>query len=228
MRFGDLPSWAVELSALIREAICVGDASAGLGAEATNEDEDACPLPSDLLWREPFFDQMIANRYRPGEVRNCLRFTRKTYVSFRKGMHSFLFALLTWITLLLSTVGHLCSRRSDALWRWDRDRLARVSLCDALQSSRSSLWHPEARGQCQWIYCRGPRSAEPGLPCAHVWRCKVSVDAWDQPETRQAAVGWQGARAAQEDLCYVEKTPAFYGLDHWSWQWTNCSAVTGQ
>uniref|UniRef100_A0A804MVX9 Fe2OG dioxygenase domain-containing protein n=2 Tax=Zea mays TaxID=4577 RepID=A0A804MVX9_MAIZE len=67
MRFGDLPSWAVELSALIREAICVGDASAGLGAEATNEDEDACPLPSDLLWREPFFDQMIANRYRPGE-----------------------------------------------------------------------------------------------------------------------------------------------------------------
>lgn len=68
MRFGDLPSWAVELSALIREAICVGDASAGLGAEATNEDEDACPLPSDLLWREPFFDQMIANRYRPGHL----------------------------------------------------------------------------------------------------------------------------------------------------------------
>ncbi|CAD6252711.1 unnamed protein product [Miscanthus lutarioriparius] len=65
MRFGDLPSWAVELSALIREAICVGDASVGLDAEVTNEDEDACPLPSDLLWREPFFDQMIANRYRP-------------------------------------------------------------------------------------------------------------------------------------------------------------------
>lgn len=67
MRFGDLPSWAVELSALIREAICVGDAGVGLDAEVTNEDEDACPLPSDLLWREPFFDQMIANRYRPGE-----------------------------------------------------------------------------------------------------------------------------------------------------------------
>ena len=75
MRFGDLPSWAVELSALIREAICVGDASVGLDAEVTNEDEDACPLPSDLLWREPFFDQMIANRYKPGEVRNCLMFT---------------------------------------------------------------------------------------------------------------------------------------------------------
>ncbi|CAO2144984.1 unnamed protein product [Urochloa humidicola] len=67
MRFGDLPSWAIELSTLIREAICVGDVSVDVGAEMTNEDEDACPLPSDLLWREPFFDQMIANRYNPGE-----------------------------------------------------------------------------------------------------------------------------------------------------------------
>ncbi|XP_066379301.1 uncharacterized protein [Miscanthus floridulus] len=71
MRFGDLPSWAVELSALIREAICVGDTSVGLDAEVTNEDEDACPLPSDLLWREPFFNQMIANRYRPGYLCSC-------------------------------------------------------------------------------------------------------------------------------------------------------------
>jgi hypothetical protein len=83
MRFGDLPSWAVELSALIREAICVGDAGVGLDAEVTNEDEDACPLPSDLLWREPFFDQMIANRYRPGEVRNSLIFRRKHIVQKR-------------------------------------------------------------------------------------------------------------------------------------------------
>ncbi|KAG2563921.1 alkylated DNA repair protein ALKBH8 homolog isoform X1 [Panicum virgatum] len=67
MRFGDLPSWAVELSTLIREAICVGDVNIGVDSEMTNEDEDACPLPSDLLWREPFFDQMIANRYNPGE-----------------------------------------------------------------------------------------------------------------------------------------------------------------
>ncbi|KAF8665957.1 hypothetical protein HU200_054043 [Digitaria exilis] len=65
MRFGDLPSWAIELSALIREAICVGHVD--VDAEMTNEDEDVCPLPSDLLWREPFFDQMIANRYNPGE-----------------------------------------------------------------------------------------------------------------------------------------------------------------
>ncbi|RCV39387.1 hypothetical protein SETIT_8G220200v2 [Setaria italica] len=67
MRFGDLPSWAVELSTLIREAICVGDVNVGVSAEMANEDEDACPLPSDLLWREPFFDQMIGNRYNPGE-----------------------------------------------------------------------------------------------------------------------------------------------------------------
>ncbi|KAL6654307.1 hypothetical protein ACP70R_007772 [Stipagrostis hirtigluma subsp. patula] len=67
MRFGDLPSWAVELSALIREAICVGDVDDGVDTELTNEDEEACPLPSELLWREPFFDQMIANRYKPGE-----------------------------------------------------------------------------------------------------------------------------------------------------------------
>ncbi|KAJ1276647.1 hypothetical protein BS78_05G230300 [Paspalum vaginatum] len=67
MRFGNLPYWALELSALIREAICVGDVSVGVDAELSNEDEDACPLPSDLLWREPFFDQLIANRYKPGE-----------------------------------------------------------------------------------------------------------------------------------------------------------------
>ncbi|KAF0896178.1 hypothetical protein E2562_019668 [Oryza meyeriana var. granulata] len=67
MRFGDLPSWAVELSAVIHEAICVGDVNASCGVELKNEDEDACPLPSDLLWRKPLFDQLIANRYKPGE-----------------------------------------------------------------------------------------------------------------------------------------------------------------
>ncbi|TVU23737.1 hypothetical protein EJB05_26116, partial [Eragrostis curvula] len=67
MRFGDLPSWANELSMLIREAICVGDVSAATDAELTNENEYSCPLPSDLLWRDPLFDQLIANRYKPGE-----------------------------------------------------------------------------------------------------------------------------------------------------------------
>ena len=71
MRFGDLPPWAVELSALVREAICVGDVDASVGAGWMNEDEDACPLPSDLLWREPLFDQLIANRYKPGYLCPC-------------------------------------------------------------------------------------------------------------------------------------------------------------
>lgn len=48
-----------------------GDVNVGVSMELTNKDEDTCPLPSDLLWREPLFDQLIANRYKPGEVRNC-------------------------------------------------------------------------------------------------------------------------------------------------------------
>lgn len=72
MRFGDLPSWAIELSVLIHEAICVGDVNVGVGMELTNDDdEDTCPLPSDILWREPLFDQLIANRYKPGHLCSC-------------------------------------------------------------------------------------------------------------------------------------------------------------
>ena len=72
MRFGDLPPWSVELSTLVRECICIGDINVGMGQGWMNEDEDACPLPSDLLWREPLFDQLIANRYKPGEVGTVL------------------------------------------------------------------------------------------------------------------------------------------------------------
>ena len=53
MRFGDLPSWATEISNSIYD-------------EAKKE---ACPFPSDLLLREPLFDQLIVNAYQPGEVR---------------------------------------------------------------------------------------------------------------------------------------------------------------
>ncbi|XP_010429769.1 PREDICTED: uncharacterized protein P8A3.02c [Camelina sativa] len=52
MRFGNLPSWAIELSDLIRETV---------------ESVDLRLLPSDLLWREPLFDQLIVNLYQPGE-----------------------------------------------------------------------------------------------------------------------------------------------------------------
>lgn len=71
MRFGDLPPWAVELSVLVREAICVGDVNVDFGPDSSEENEDSCPLPSDLLWREPLFDQLIANRYKPGYLCSC-------------------------------------------------------------------------------------------------------------------------------------------------------------
>ncbi|KAJ8510879.1 hypothetical protein OPV22_001313 [Ensete ventricosum] len=70
MRFGDLPGWAVELSRLVREAVRYSDTSPGEGKESTlgNHHEEACwPLPLDLLWREPLFDQLIVNVYNPGE-----------------------------------------------------------------------------------------------------------------------------------------------------------------
>ncbi|KAJ3681382.1 hypothetical protein LUZ60_015871 [Juncus effusus] len=60
MRFGDLPKWALELSSLIREAVCAPDMK-------VDEHLQEGPLPSDLLWREPLFDQLIANVYKPGE-----------------------------------------------------------------------------------------------------------------------------------------------------------------
>ncbi|OAY82433.1 Uncharacterized protein P8A3.02c [Ananas comosus] len=60
MRFGDFPEWATELTSLVREAVCVSEIS-------SRADQEACPLPLDLLWREPLFDQLIANVYKPGE-----------------------------------------------------------------------------------------------------------------------------------------------------------------
>ncbi|CAN6969781.1 unnamed protein product [Brassica rapa subsp. trilocularis] len=52
MRFGDLPSWATELSDLILESV---------------ESVDLPVMPADLLWREPLFNQLIVNLYQPGE-----------------------------------------------------------------------------------------------------------------------------------------------------------------
>lgn len=57
MRFGDLPSWAADLSGLIQEAAALPDA-------------ESHPIPGHLLWRDPLFDQLIVNVYAPGEVRN--------------------------------------------------------------------------------------------------------------------------------------------------------------
>lgn len=56
MRFGDIPMWALELSSSIRKVVLFSD---HVGET----------MPSDLLWREPLFDQLIVNVYQPGEVR---------------------------------------------------------------------------------------------------------------------------------------------------------------
>lgn len=62
MRFGDLPAWGIDLSASIREVV--------LSSNYVIDDgkSEPCPFPPDLLWREPLFDQLIVNVYRPGEV----------------------------------------------------------------------------------------------------------------------------------------------------------------
>ncbi|RRT81426.1 hypothetical protein GW17_00011315 [Ensete ventricosum] len=59
---------------LVREAVRYSDTSPGEGKESTlgNHHEEACwPLPLDLLWREPLFDQLIVNVYNPGEQGIC-------------------------------------------------------------------------------------------------------------------------------------------------------------
>lgn len=65
MRFGDLPEWAVELSSSIHEVILSGICAAEL--ESCEKGKETCIFPQDLLWREPQFDQLIANMYQPGE-----------------------------------------------------------------------------------------------------------------------------------------------------------------
>ncbi|KAF8387841.1 hypothetical protein HHK36_026502 [Tetracentron sinense] len=69
MRFGDLPTWATELSQCVREAICFSEYVPGCAdlAVCHEDTKKACLLPSDLLWREPLFDQLIVNVYQPGE-----------------------------------------------------------------------------------------------------------------------------------------------------------------
>ncbi len=78
MRFGRLPDWALDLSAQIRNSVLKFksmDSKCSTKTEPISSPSVAvqsqCPLPEDILLREPLFDQMIANSYEPGEVRFC-------------------------------------------------------------------------------------------------------------------------------------------------------------
>ncbi|XP_073156106.1 uncharacterized protein P8A3.02c isoform X2 [Henckelia pumila] len=68
MRFGDLPCWAIELSYNIRENVlfcgCVPEFTDSI---TVDKNEKACPFPQEILWREPLFNQLIVNKYQPGE-----------------------------------------------------------------------------------------------------------------------------------------------------------------
>ncbi|XVE98404.1 hypothetical protein REPUB_Repub03eG0103800 [Reevesia pubescens] len=73
MRFGDLPVWATELSNSIREAVLLGDhVSEPIDLATSNGGTKPYLLPSNLLWREPLFDQLIVNVYHLGEVRHLI------------------------------------------------------------------------------------------------------------------------------------------------------------
>lgn len=71
MRFGDLPPWIIELSDSVREGILLSyPALDPLDMGSKQRRNEIYPFPSNLLWREPLFDQLIVNVYHPGEVRN--------------------------------------------------------------------------------------------------------------------------------------------------------------
>ncbi|CAK9175306.1 unnamed protein product [Ilex paraguariensis] len=68
MRFGNLPVWAIKLSNSIREVVLLsGYVLDSMDNSNCNEDKEVCLFPSDLIWREPLFNQLIVNIYQPGE-----------------------------------------------------------------------------------------------------------------------------------------------------------------
>ena len=70
MRFGNLPEWVTELSHSIREVVLFSDyVSVRMDSVTCDGESKACILPSEILWREPLFDQLIVNVYQPSEVR---------------------------------------------------------------------------------------------------------------------------------------------------------------
>lgn len=70
MRFGDIPTWAKELSTCIRELVEYSDYDPeSMNTNTCEIEEQERIFPSELLHREPLFNALIANSYQPGEVR---------------------------------------------------------------------------------------------------------------------------------------------------------------
>ena len=66
MRFFDLPPWALSLSALIQKTIAAFNPPSPSHSPSPSDERGW--LPREIVQREPFFDQMIANAYTPSEV----------------------------------------------------------------------------------------------------------------------------------------------------------------
>lgn len=71
MRFGDLPAWATELSDSIRESVILDNGFDQVDSDSFEGVGETNVFPSDLLWREPLFDQLIVNKYEPGYMCTC-------------------------------------------------------------------------------------------------------------------------------------------------------------
>uniref|UniRef100_A0A803P675 DUF1985 domain-containing protein n=1 Tax=Cannabis sativa TaxID=3483 RepID=A0A803P675_CANSA len=71
-RFGELPSWAMALSDSIHDAVLSCSIHVPTDLESCNgrRNELLSPFPSDFLWRQPLFDQLIANLYHPVRLNN--------------------------------------------------------------------------------------------------------------------------------------------------------------
>jgi hypothetical protein len=98
MRFGDLPKWAIELSRLVHSAVCTGHIEAGSDMNLSSKSSQNEPLPFELLWREPLFDQLIANVYKPGEV--CL-IHHLTFLHIFQHVASASFSLLSYASCVI-------------------------------------------------------------------------------------------------------------------------------
>ncbi|PWA67403.1 2-oxoglutarate (2OG) and Fe(II)-dependent oxygenase superfamily protein [Artemisia annua] len=68
MSFGDLPSWANELSTSVREVVQYSDYDPeSVDTNTCEMDEEECIFPLELLRREPLFNRLIVNSYQPSE-----------------------------------------------------------------------------------------------------------------------------------------------------------------